>query len=721
MYRMFEKVLPAKYYLDHFIEFISFLKEKYQHLFKTEHQQFLSDFENLSEDAQCIFVRMSNRKGRIFYINDLQYEEICDLNKALVELSENKFISYVGEVDVPEVIHFLSKPQLVSLLTKAGQNFKKSLKKEDLIQLAKSVINFSMLKETSFFNELYVQNKTTELDYLSFLYFGEIQKNLSLYTLRDLDIRQANQKRTEFKARFESLLQADTHYFYAKLFDQFDSCSQIPVDQWPTPIDEHTRIQRGEAILTLAQMAESDEKISLALQLYSQAQIHPAREKKIRLLSKRGKKKEAYTELNQILDQPYTTEEVIFAEDYLERKFHKKRTSRLTDILRNAAEVWLDDAYYRKPEKGVVDLFINQGHIAHESENFLWNSLFGLVFWDELFESDKAAIYNTFERRSVTVIGPEFFRTHEQTIEDKLKIMMDPFQTLTMISKTMREHEGTLNQIFHWHQSTQNVLTDFLNHAAPASVVYVLKKMAENYDARRTGFPDLFVIKDEQIQFLEIKAEGDQLKSHQLDQIKLLQDAGFAVDLLKVKWAYNPSQVYVVVDVETTGGRADWHRLTELAALKIQNGQVIGQFQSLINPGRSIPRNITELTGITNEMVAGAPDFSKIAEAFDEFSKNAIFAAHFSRFDYSFIQAEYRRLDINYIRPTFCTCSQSRKHFPGLNSYKLSRLCEYFNIPLESHHRALCDAQAATEILFRIQKKRSEQLEITSQAKSPHA
>ncbi|MBC7420656.1 MAG: VRR-NUC domain-containing protein [Bdellovibrio sp.] len=703
---MEKTTLPPKYYLDHFAEFTSFLKNKYQHLFQFEHTDFLQKFEDLSEDARCVYVRMSNRKGRVFHVGDLHYEEINDAMGAVTELIKNNFASAPTRTDLNEILNFLGKPELVHLLTSAKADFKKSCKKSELVELAKMKIEFSDLQTADFFNQLVVQNKNNELQYLSFLYFGEIRKNLAIYTLRDLGIREANGKKQEFKARFISKEEAYSHYFYAQLNE--GDLADVPHASWPLVVDAHTKQLRGEALLSRASQAEADGQFVAALELFAAAHVHPARERQVRLLMKLEEKDLGLQVLNQIFEMPYSTEELIFAEDFLERKFKKKRTSCLTDVLRNAEEIWLDEAYYRKPENGALDHFRNQGFTAYHAENYLWSSLFGLLFWDELFESDQAAIFNAFERRSVTLIGSNFYEQNKLPIENTLAQLDRPEQAIKLVLKSMLKNQGVANQIFQWHPSTAEILVEFLKAADAKALVKVLRVLTQDYDMRRTGFPDIVTIKDGKVHFYEIKAEGDQLKSHQLNQLKLLKDSGFAVDLLKVKWAYNPQQVYVVVDVETTGGRADFHRLTEIGALKVQNGKVIDQFQTLINPGRPIPRHITQLTGITNEMVKDAPRFSEVAEKFEEFSKNAIFAAHFARFDYSFIQSEYRRLDINYVRPTFCTCAQTRKYFPGLDSYKLSSISKHFGISLTNHHRALCDAQAATEILFKIQQKRAQ-------------
>mgnify|MGYP000333144675 FL=1 len=148
------------------------------------------------------------------------------------------------------------------------------------------------------------------------------------------------------------------------------------------------------------------------------------------------------------------------------------------------------------------------------------------------------------------------------------------------------------------------------------------------------------------------------------------------------------------------------HRLTEIGAVKMQAGQIIGEWQSLLNPERSIPANITRLTGITQEMVSSAPLFHEVADSFSEFMGEAIFAAHNVNFDYGFISSEFRRLDRRFRHPKICTCASMRKLYPGYRSYSLKNLCREFEIDLTSHHRALCDAKAAAELLKLVNMKR---------------
>ncbi|MGI4873839.1 MAG: exonuclease domain-containing protein [Janthinobacterium lividum] len=157
--------------------------------------------------------------------------------------------------------------------------------------------------------------------------------------------------------------------------------------------------------------------------------------------------------------------------------------------------------------------------------------------------------------------------------------------------------------------------------------------------------------------------------------------------------------MYAIIDIETTGGQPAIDRITEIAIFVHDGQQVIDQYTTLLNPGRAIPPFITQLTGITNDMVADAPRFHEVARKVVEMTEGCVFVAHNVRFDYSFIKKEFADLGYNYSRKTLCTVRLSRSLIPGQPSYSLGKLCKSVGIPLNGRHRAAGDAEA-TSILF---------------------
>lgn len=156
--------------------------------------------------------------------------------------------------------------------------------------------------------------------------------------------------------------------------------------------------------------------------------------------------------------------------------------------------------------------------------------------------------------------------------------------------------------------------------------------------------------------------------------------------------------MYAIVDIETTGGYASNHRITEIAIYFHDGMQITDSFHSLVNPGRNIPYYITGLTGITSEMVFGAPSFRELAPEIFKKLDGKVFVAHNAHFDYSFLKKEFEQAGIQWQSRKLCTVRLSRKIIPGLRSYSLGSLAESLGIPIANRHRAGGDASATAKI-----------------------
>ena len=157
--------------------------------------------------------------------------------------------------------------------------------------------------------------------------------------------------------------------------------------------------------------------------------------------------------------------------------------------------------------------------------------------------------------------------------------------------------------------------------------------------------------------------------------------------------------MYAIVDIETTGGYAAAHGITEIAVYIHDGERVVKHFETLVNPHQHIPRYITALTGIDNDMVAGAPSFEEVAPTLYELLNDQVFIAHNVNFDYSFIKHQLKFCGFDLTAKKLCTVRLSRKVFPGLSSYSLGNLCRSLEINIANRHRAGGDAKA-TVLLF---------------------
>jgi len=160
--------------------------------------------------------------------------------------------------------------------------------------------------------------------------------------------------------------------------------------------------------------------------------------------------------------------------------------------------------------------------------------------------------------------------------------------------------------------------------------------------------------------------------------------------------------LYAVVDIETTGGSANTGRITEIAVVITNGVEIIEKFESLVDPGIHIPYFITNLTGITNQMVEDAPDFNQIAPRVFELLENKIFVAHNVNFDYSFVKKQLDEAGFPITDKKMCTVKYSRKITPGHRSYSLANNCLRFGITNNAAHRAMGDTLATTVLLHKL-------------------
>ncbi len=152
---------------------------------------------------------------------------------------------------------------------------------------------------------------------------------------------------------------------------------------------------------------------------------------------------------------------------------------------------------------------------------------------------------------------------------------------------------------------------------------------------------------------------------------------------------------YIAIDVETTGLSPAKERMIELAAVRFRDGKEVDSFTTLINPERSLPERIVELTGIQEEMLADAPKEEIALSAFLEYTGDSILLGHNLPFDYSFIKTACSRRKKNYERQGIDTLAIAKKYLKELPSRTLEALCTYYQIDSGTSHRALDDARSA--------------------------
>ncbi|AUC86611.1 DNA polymerase III subunit epsilon [Polaribacter sp. ALD11] len=156
--------------------------------------------------------------------------------------------------------------------------------------------------------------------------------------------------------------------------------------------------------------------------------------------------------------------------------------------------------------------------------------------------------------------------------------------------------------------------------------------------------------------------------------------------------------MYVILDIETTGGKFNEEGITEIAIYKFDGHTVVDQFISLVNPEKEIQKFVIQLTGINNKMLQNAPKFYEVAKRIIEITKDCTLVAHNSAFDYRILSTEFDRLGYDFNRNTLCTVELSQKLILDQPSYSLGKLTKALGIPMTDRHRASGDALATVQL-----------------------
>lgn len=178
----------------------------------------------------------------------------------------------------------------------------------------------------------------------------------------------------------------------------------------------------------------------------------------------------------------------------------------------------------------------------------------------------------------------------------------------------------------------------------------------------------------------------------------------------------------VFVDIETNGLDHVRGRVIEVAAIRVEAGEVVQTFQSLIDPEANLPGYITNLTGITTNDLKGAPTFDVIADELSAVLAGAIFVAHNVRFDYSFLKQEFGRLGVAFLPTQLCTVKLSRALYPLEKGHKLQDLIQRHGLSFAARHRAYDDAAVLEQFIAHIRRQfppEQVELAVSRQFKQP--
>lgn len=528
-------MLPVGYHLDHFREMLAFVTQLYGPILGPGTQSWLQDFQSLPAAAQSLFVRFANRKGTIFRTGKLCYEDVPKIGAAIADLAHFGFVSPVNPTDFDALLALLTKAELAAILTAAGVAVHKSQSRGDLVEAARGSLDFERLFLKAITGDLVVRRRLKPLRYLLFLYFGRIEDTLTRFTLRDLGQMQTHAGQQDFAPRFTCRHAAEQSFHYASCRADLPGLSEAALlslarelPDWPEPVAAAADY-RDALIFDLGRCLERAAHKDVAQSVYALGRSFECIERWVRLAWTAGERQAVETCLEAMRAEPRSEAEAIFASDFLDRKIAGKRTGIFTDVLRTADAVPIDANLFMSPESAVLSSYAADGWQGYHAENEPWRALFGLLFWDWLYGRHAPPLQNEFQRIPASLRDRSFYDANARELERRLTVLSKPEKTVHLLEAVFAAEQGAPNAMLGWGEAVLDRLDPLVRLAPRGAIAVVMRALAHDYRARKTGFPDLILWRGSQLRLVEVKTATDSLRRNQLAQLRLLGKAGFDV------------------------------------------------------------------------------------------------------------------------------------------------------------------------------------------------
>ncbi len=538
-------ILPPKYYLDYFKYLLSFVETQYAHVLGDPEHAFLAAFYDLSEQAQLLFLRFSNRKGPLYRLSKINYEEIPKVREAATELQNTGFIT--DQIpNVPETFNLFTRQELYQLFKDLLHDHKGAKKIEWLEILIEGDEAHQRLIES----ETIIQvGKEQEFEFFKLLFFGSYKTQMTEFVIRDvgnvklerLDDNKFSpwcNSREEARAFFEI---SEIKSFIRKALREnpavalHENLTEIPwhrFQQYP-----HAAKALGRICLELGQQLEREDAKETALFYYQLTEMPPSRERQVRVLDSLEQTNQATNLAENMLETYFNATERIFAKDFLNRP--KIRINRsMTAKLDGSEVVILTPESNKRVEQLAIEHFENQGFRAIHSENFIWRNLFGLLFWEELFDQSGDSFHHPLQRIPADIYAG-FYQKRKSRLLATCKKLNTRKSLSNKINRTIGEKAGIANPFVYWYPDIGFHLDQVIQCLRPAQLTRVLLEIAKNPKDNSKGFPDLFVWKDREYHFYEIKSPNDHLSAQQLFWIDFMQELKMEADILRIAYGTN--------------------------------------------------------------------------------------------------------------------------------------------------------------------------------------
>ena len=507
-----DRAPPPDYYAQNLSVLVHFVLEQYDDLLNKSEWDCAKAILDISPDGLRLFARILGRKGPVFFVNQMNYDEIEDREAAISELESRGLIIVNPCSPVDEILAKVTIPQLKSIFPNVSRVSPKSRLIESIMDSEPESCVLSKLKSEI---PWFCLSNPEILDLFRLLFFGDRVSDLSSFVVRDLGIVEYETYRLDRRDRqFASRVELDTYLSWIALSDAtYDDEESRTVDQASVYVEALSAAQqnrtvdryRSRILNRLGRILERAEQPRLAIKAYRRSSRHPARERMVRILYRTGRRQAAARIQARIVENPWSKEEAQFGMHFPSRR--KRTTSFKVDTVDISENSDLPIEQY------ALQRLSEDETVGWHFENALPLTLFGLVYWDWIFASVPGAFTNPFQTAPRDLFWSEFIEVRQRYCEDPLDSKVS---LISRVLETAKSKRGKANRLVSWELFPDARLKRIVNALGESSLTRLITSIKSDLRQFRSGFPDLTVIySNGKIEFIEVKAPGDQIQRNQ--------------------------------------------------------------------------------------------------------------------------------------------------------------------------------------------------------------
>ncbi len=527
---------PPHYYADNIVRLLTSVDRQYSDILMASERDYIRRVLNLGIDAQRLYARMLSRKRGLLRNDSLHYREVHDVAAARAALVTAALLADNPADPADQYLALLTRGELRLLFPRMRAPRKSQLIDRIAAQYPDAVIRSRV-------SRCHPQCRPLDLDRLALmqlLFFGDAHTDPTTLILEDLGmLRFETYPLDPARRQFRSRAELDDYLDLLLRREQLRALQSVWLPGSVSELFEALRSPRATRFLERARsgllnqfghVAERAGERDLAIAIYACSSRPPARERRIRLLSRAGDTGAADQLLADIDREPHNAGERYFAAQF--RSPRRRRPPKPVELV-----LRLPGPPPASVEAAALAVLTRDGGAGAHLENALPRGMLGIALWDVLFTPVESAFVNPYQAAPLDLYWGDFRRSRTDLIERRLMQLRCPGALVAAIERTALTKRGISNALVVW-----GALGDELLAAATASVgaaawVKIFDYMLDDLEQSRTGFPDLAIFYGPgAYAFTEVKGPGDQLRREQLLWFEFFARAGISASVLRVVW-----------------------------------------------------------------------------------------------------------------------------------------------------------------------------------------